>query len=114
LCKCSPAKASENNGFGSHRLLFTGEFWTLEPKHETARADAHAHAHLGHEHGQLAWIKTDLNQAVADFALGCRWSRRSPKISIAGVTTNVSTVAMTKPPTMADDNSVHHCVDGAP
>jgi len=39
-------------------------------------------------------------------------SRRS--ISIAGVTTSVSTVATTSPPAMALDSSVQYCVEGAP
>lgn len=43
-----------------------------------------------------------------------RCLRRSPSINIAGVTINVSTVAITNPPAMADDNSVHHWVEGAP
>ena len=38
----------------------------------------------------------------------------SPSISIAGVTINVSTVATTSPPAMAEESSVHHCVEGAP
>lgn len=43
-----------------------------------------------------------------------RVARFSPSISIAGVTTKVRTVATTNPPAMADDSSVHHCVEGAP
>ena len=43
-----------------------------------------------------------------------RFLRRSPSINMAGVTTNVSTVATTNPPAMADDSSVHIWVDGAP
>jgi hypothetical protein len=43
-----------------------------------------------------------------------RFARRSPSINMAGVTTNVSTVATTNPPAMAEDSSVHIWVDGAP
>lgn len=43
-----------------------------------------------------------------------RVARFSRSISIAGVTTSVSTVAMTRPPAMALESSVQYCVDGAP
>ena len=43
-----------------------------------------------------------------------RFARFSPSINIAGVTTSVRIVATTNPPAMAEDSSVHHCVDGAP
>ena len=53
-------------------------------------------------------------QADEVLALNILFARFSPNINIAGVTTSVRTVAMTKPPAMADDSSVHNCVDGAP
>ena len=44
---------------------------------------------------------------------GSRLSRVK-SISIAGVTTSVSTVEKARPKTMALDSEIHHCVDGAP
>ena len=39
---------------------------------------------------------------------------RANSISVAGVTTSVSTVAKPRPKTIAVDRLIHHCVDGAP
>lgn len=72
------------------------------------------HERLSHPPNHPPRTASPRNRPSPAAPLSPRRAFFSPSISIAGVTIRVRTVAITKPPAMAELSSVHHWVEGAP